>query len=315
MVLLWRLRGCGPVKILKLAMIPVFMLAISIGWLGYYNWRGTGNPLLLPYAMNYRQYHITGPFLFSHLRPIPHFHHESMQRFYTQFELTEYRKSHSRPLRFLIWKCKVYYHTFVPGYGILIAAGLVTLLRRRQAVILWVPMLAFFGFGLEIMMMAWAPFPQYGAPADGLLVLLIAFGLFEIRCLRLPHIDGRNFARGLVLAEAALVCSLCWNYWLHAEEPSSPIYATFERPRIENLLLRQSGKQLCLVKYSPSHSPHEEWIYNRADLKSARIIWARSLNPEQDRKLILAFPGRQVWLLQPDRVDAGELSAYPYRSP
>jgi hypothetical protein len=299
MVLLWWLRGCGPVKVLKLAMIPVFMLAISIGWLGYYNWRGTGNPLLLPYVMNYRQYHITGPFLFSHLRPIPHFHHESMQRFYPQFELTEYRKSHSRPLRFLIWKCKVYYHTFVPGYGILIAAGLVTLLRRRQAVILWVPVLAFFGFGLEIMMMAWAPFPQYGAPADGLLVLLIAFGLFEIRCLRLLHIDGRNFARGLVLAEAALVCSLCWSYWLHAEEPSPPIYATFERPRIENLLLRQSGKQLCLVKYSPSHSPHEQWIYNRADFKSARIIWARSLNPEQDRKLILAFPGRQVWLLQP----------------
>jgi hypothetical protein len=37
----------------------------------YYNWRGTGNPLLMPYMVNEHTYHITKPFLWQSANPFP----------------------------------------------------------------------------------------------------------------------------------------------------------------------------------------------------------------------------------------------------
>jgi hypothetical protein len=67
-VMVWSMRGAGWRKIGALAAGPLAMLAGTAGWLLFYNWRGTGHPLLFPYMLNFRDYHITGPFLFSSKR-------------------------------------------------------------------------------------------------------------------------------------------------------------------------------------------------------------------------------------------------------
>ena len=90
-----------------------------------------------------------------------------------------------------------------------------------------------------------------------------------------------------------------------------PLEASVERPRIKNILHHEPGRQLCLVRYAPDHVPVDEWVFNKADLADAPIVWARSLTPETDQKLIEAFPNHRVWLLQPDRDDAGQLIPYP----
>jgi hypothetical protein len=60
------------------------------------------------------------------------------------------------------------------------------------------------------------------------------------------------------------------------------------------------GPLLVFVRYSPRHIFQDEWVYNEASLDGARIIWARDLGAEENRKLIAAYPGRQVLVLEPD---------------
>jgi hypothetical protein len=61
------------------------------------------------------------------------------------------------------------------------------------------------------------------------------------------------------------------------------------------------GHHLVIAQYADGHSPHEEWVANAADIDGAKVIWARSMQPEQNDALVNFFAGRRVWDLHPDR--------------
>jgi hypothetical protein len=70
------------------------------------------------------------------------------------------------------------------------------------------------------------------------------------------------------------------------------------------------GKVLVIVRYSPHHIFQDEWVYNRADLDDARIVWARDLGDTEDRQLLRYYGDRTPLLLEPD---AQPPSLTPYR--
>jgi hypothetical protein len=61
------------------------------------------------------------------------------------------------------------------------------------------------------------------------------------------------------------------------------------------------GLHLAFVRYKPDHNYHEEWVYNAADIDSARVIFAREMDPASDREIKEYFKDRQVWLVEPDQ--------------
>lgn len=77
-----------------------------------------------------------------------------------------------------------------------------------------------------------------------------------------------------------------------------------QRAAIDARLRQTPGKHLVLVKYAPDHNVHQEWVYNRADLNGATVVWARDTRPAWTRDLISHYgPERTVWLLEPDRAE------------
>jgi hypothetical protein len=60
------------------------------------------------------------------------------------------------------------------------------------------------------------------------------------------------------------------------------------------------GGLLVFVRYWPQHPFQEEWVYNGADIDSQRIVWARDLGADENRKLQAYYPGRKPLLLEPD---------------
>jgi hypothetical protein len=159
------------------------------------------------------------------------------------------------------------------------------------------------------MLVAWYPFPQYGAPAGGLFFLFVAFGLFRLHRIQHATGQGRKRLSGFLFAQVVLSVCVFIQSFEHRNCTAGLWYAEVERPRIERMLLNSPGKHLVLVRYSEDHPVKQEWIYNQADLYNARIVWARSMDPEDDRRLIAAFPNRQLWLLEPDN-HARNLSPY-----
>ena len=55
-----------------------------------------------------------------------------------------------------------------------------------------------------------------------------------------------------------------------------------------------------MVRYSPRHNIHREWVYNSADIDNAEVVWARELSPRKNKQLFKYFRERKVWLLLAD---------------
>lgn len=83
-----------------------------------------------------------------------------------------------------------------------------------------------------------------------------------------------------------------------------------DRARVANELDGLPGKHLVLVRYTATHQPGDEWVYNEADPDHAKTVWAREMDPQQNQELLRYYSNRDVWLVQPD-VEQGRLTVYP----
>jgi hypothetical protein len=65
------------------------------------------------------------------------------------------------------------------------------------------------------------------------------------------------------------------------------------------------------VRYRPDHDYFEEWVYNRAFIDGASVVWAREMDDAGNRELTRYFDTRHVWLVD---ADATPPTASPYPS-
>jgi hypothetical protein len=69
------------------------------------------------------------------------------------------------------------------------------------------------------------------------------------------------------------------------------------------------GRQLAIVRYNSSHNSLLEWVYNEADIDNAKVVWAREMSADENRKLIDYFGDRHVLLVEADE-NPPKVSAY-----
>lgn len=124
----------------------------------------------------------------------------------------------------------------------------------------------------------------------------VVFGMALLKAVsRWP--SGREAAR-----LAVLLCFTQFLFWF--------MWAAFTAPDRSRIRPHPPGDSLIFVRYGPQHRLMEnEWVYNDADIDSARAVWARDLGPAENAKLCRYYPSRSVWLVD---ADAPEPVLAPY---
>jgi len=73
------------------------------------------------------------------------------------------------------------------------------------------------------------------------------------------------------------------------------------RAGLDSYLVCSGDRHVVFVRYLPSHRNDEEWVYNKADIDNAPVIWARDLGPAQNERVIAYYgKSRRYWLLEAD---------------
>lgn len=283
--------GRGFEVLLPLALV----LAAMLGFMGYYNLRLTGRATLFPYALNIRTYHTATMFVVGTPRPEMRYHNRQFEDFYNGFEREEY--THTWASLECVSKVKTIRlaSSFLWWGLLLLVPGLLPALRGRKLRLWWVTLaLTLAG----IYMVPWSN-AHYAAP---LAAVLFALLVQAIRCLRTMRFRGRRY--GVALSHA-LVALLVLDTAAHvARRECDPLGWTCQgdasRQAIQRKLENTPGKHLIVVRYDEDHNIHDEWVYNGAEIDGAKVLWARELDPQQNRELFSYFADRQVWLVTPD---------------
>ena len=147
---------------------------------------------------------------------------------------------------------------------------------------------------------------HYAAPIAGLLYVRFLQTLSRLHGWR-PV--GRPFGTAVAVFFVTLFCyqfTTDLSLLFHGGGMVVPRVAS-ARSAIVKELSRMPGRQLVLVRYGPEHSPHDEWVWNRADIDGSQTVWARAMDPAKDQELIQYYrdrqPDRKVWTLNADQPD------------
>jgi hypothetical protein len=279
--------------------MAVLLLAAAFGL--YYNWRSTGNPLLMPYVVNERTYHISRPFLWQTARPVPAYHHRVMRTFYSFHELPEYFKSRQ------VWgleemtgqKLQIYYVAFVWPLFLLMFFALWQMMKsRKQRLLAITPLVLLAGLLVE----SWFAHSHYAAQA---LCAMVAIAIYGLRMLRVWK--PRGIPVGLMTSRAIVLVMAIWMLFSLGEKIVNPyiiqinerklLAEAIDRARLEAQLNRMPGQHLVIVHNCWSHTGSEDWIYNKPDIDHAKIVWARDMGAAKNEELLRYFANRQVWLV------------------
>jgi hypothetical protein len=276
--------------------IPVAgVLVICAAFMGYYNWRLTGNPLLLPHTLNTRTYHTTGLFLWDHKQPEMHYRNQQFEDFYNGWERENYDNTLADVLRVSeekLVRCGLTYF----WVGELFLLPVVPFLFRDRQMRLLLATFALVTAGVFAVIWSNA---HYAAP---LTAVVIALAVQAIRYLRTFRMGSRPV--GIALSRAVvllLVLDTGINIARRVCDPLLwPCQGDPSRQVIAEKLARTEGKHLILVRYERDHNIHDDWVYNGAEIDNAKILWSRELDAVQNRRLLAYFRDRKIWLVTPD---------------
>jgi hypothetical protein len=262
--------------------------------MAYYNYRVTGDALKLPYVVYQETYSKTPSLIFLKARPDLPLRHKAIRDFW-DWAHTIYLRQQTLHGCLAEWRervltlAKAYVWPFALGVPLL--AVPLWLRRDRKLMFVVAFCLLFVSFMIPV---TWSTSPHYFAPAFGVYLLMLVQSLRHVRLCR-----WRGKPVGAALTFGVLVICVAWVgvFWGRYARYT---HGNLERADLIRRLEAHGGNHLIVVRYSDHHNPHQEWVYNDADIDTARVVWARELDANRNRLLLEFFRGRTTWLLEPD---------------
>jgi hypothetical protein len=279
------------------------VLLLTFAFIGYYNWRLTGNPLLMPYTLNNRTYLGSPIFMWEKLGPPLHYRNPQFAEMYDQLRtgwITEHLRWSWQGIKYGFLKKMATLVNFYapPQLGLPILVSLLALRRNRKVRFLFAVCVFLTG---AVLLGLWF-MTHYVAPFTAAIYALIVFGL---RYMRRWNWNARpvgiSMVRALVLVNLALLPAQAGVLSFARSRGLGPGWLWRSRARVQAQLESLPGEHLVIVRYGRDHDVHSrEWVFNRADIDHAKVVWAREIPGLDMRPLFEYFHDRKLWLAEPD---------------
>jgi hypothetical protein len=312
-IFLWWLAGKTKARIpaserIKRVFLPASILLVAgVAFVGYYNWRTTGSPRTFAMSLNQKFYDPSAIFLWETPGPPMQHYNPQFDDFYNRWQRNLYGHNWADVKKIFGRKIRIFARTYLWWDLILLVPAFYFLPKRRNLYPLYAALLfnaiAFFS-------LAWT-LPHYVAPA-----ICVVFAIFVTSMRHLRLFEVRGYALGLFLSRMVVLGLTLQtaNAVVTGNEDPLDLGGVRMDSRVEAIRKLEAvpGKHLVFVRYSKEHSVHHEWVFNGADLKNSRIVWARELDADQNQRVIENYNGRKVWFIEADRFLA---SPQPYAPP
>jgi hypothetical protein len=286
-------------SIVKSVILPIALLLIPVvAWMGYYNYRVTGNALEMPYIAHERQYAMWSPWLWdTSPNSVRTYSNSLLQDFWITADGADKRFSHDHLLK-THFSDLVYLERFYFGWPLVLCMLLFARPLWRDATARSVLILLgifYAGAAIETRLI-----PHYLAPATALGYVLAACTLRAVRNEWIAGYRERVFVVwgfiAVFVLTTALALSTPENRFLFEHD----YHIAAKRAGVTEKLQHEPGEHLVLVRYGSRHDLFEEFVYNQSDIDKSSIVWARSLGVEKDEALIHYYRGRHVWVVEED---------------
>ena len=144
-------------------------------------------------------------------------------------------------------------------------------IRDRRMGLAWVT----FGFvAVATYLIVWSN-SHYAAPVTCLLILLYLQSLRHLRLMR-----WKRWRWGAIFARTSVLLLLVDTAGAVMRKDCDTFYWTCQgdvsRLTIQRKLEALPGKHLVIVLYTDNHNIHDDWVYNGAEIDSAKVLWARA---------------------------------------
>jgi hypothetical protein len=268
------------------------VLAPVFGWMLYYNWRITGDALVMPYAVHARQYMMSPLFWWQSAPSPPKYRHPKLQQYYQLHEFAEYDRRRAGLGGFIAGlghdMRTIAREYLAPPTLALPLLALPPVLRRRRAVRLSCGVITVFLL-LHFAITPWLRM-QYLAPLAGLLFATIVLCCRQMSASR----SGAAAVRAVLVVQAVSIVVTIVQMSINPAPPGSTRAREVERIR------SLPGKHLVIVRHAADRQSLFEWVWNNADIETDKVILARELDDASNQRLIEHYAGRKLWLLSID---------------
>jgi 4-amino-4-deoxy-L-arabinose transferase-like glycosyltransferase len=277
----------GAAALVYRVLLPLaIIMGLNFAWIGTYNHAVTGNALTFPYTLYLKQYEATPIRLFQAVS-IP-LSPTCVMEDYNRTTLSKYQSFQSPR-----------------GWALVESQRLATVVLT----LISVGCLPFFAVGLARMVSGshrWIPvviltcvtgsmltfgfLPQYIAHLLPAMLIVTVTGIRVVYASRRRAEFVKLFA---VLVPVGQLIALLLFVGKQAVAPSTgkPL-----REDVEKRLRSLPGEHLVVVREKCS-ADNWGFVYNEAEIDAAKIVWARELGPDDDRRLFDYFRSRHRWLV------------------
>jgi hypothetical protein len=285
----------------KKVILPLILTCSATGaWIGYYNFRVTGNIFRLPYQVHEATYGVVPLFLWQKPAPPPQFRHARLREFHTLIGFSAYNQKRSwkgfAKLNLNAWLTYFYLAGNIFLIPLIVnfrALARWTLRNRGAKIAFMIYSVVTIGLMIEtyLLLHYWAP------------VIALNY-YFNVQAIRLWEQRDRRLKFLIVPVMFSLVgLLLIITSSQRIAAADNPLSAQAQRASLLARMEQQPGNHVVLVQYGPKQPRDREWVYNRADIDQAKVVWAHNMDSIENCKLVGYFKNHVIWSLAIERDD------------